>query len=137
MAKRVRQSRRGAAENVISPASPFIARKIPFFDVLTEDELDKIDAQVDWMIENVGVAFRDDPVALDIWQNAGVTPTGEHGDLIKADAKWIRSLCAQAPSQFTQISRNPDRNVVIGGQNQVFAPIYGAPFVRDLKGGRR
>ena len=89
------------------------------------------------MIENVGVAFRDDPVALDIWQNAGVTPTGEHGDLIKADAKWIRTLCAQAPSQFTQISRNPDRNVVIGGQNQVFAPIYGAPFVRDLKGGRR
>ena len=72
----VSANRAGVAENVISPASPFIAREIPFFDVLTEDELDKIDAQVDWMIENVGVAFRDDPVALDIWQNAGVTPTG-------------------------------------------------------------
>ena len=137
MAKRYRQSRRNTAENLVSPASPFIARKLPFFDPLHDEELDKIDAQVDWMIENVGVVFRDDPVALDIWKKAGVTPTGEHGDLIKADAKWIRSLCAQAPSQFTQIARNPERNVVIGGKNQVFAPIYGAPFVRDLKGGRR
>ena len=27
--------------------------------------------------------------------------------------------------------------MTIGGNHQVFAPIYGAPFVRDLKGGRR
>ena len=26
---------------------------------------------------------------------------------------------------------------MIGGDNQVFAPIYGAPFVRDLESGRR
>ena len=43
----------------------------------------------------------------------------------------------KAPSQFTQISRNPARNVTIGGNHQVFAPIYGAPFVRDLEKGRR
>lgn len=137
MAKRSRQSRRGSSGDQSILASPYIQRKIPFFDILNEEELEKIDAQVDWMIENIGVAFRDDPVALDIWRKAGVEPQGEHGDLIKADAKWIRSLCAQAPSQFTQISRNPERSVVIGGNNQVFAPIYGAPFVRDLKGGRR
>ena len=137
MARRERGNRRSeqSAQSVL--ASPYIQRKLPFFDVLNEEELQKIDDQVDWMIENVGVAFRDDPVALDIWKKAGVTPTGEHGDLIKADAKWIRELCAKAPSQFTQISRNPERSVVIGGNNQVFAPIYGAPFVRDLKGGRR
>ena len=135
MAKRSRQSRRGSSGDQSILASPYIQRKIPFFDILNEEELEKIDAQVDWMIENIGVAFRDDPVALDIWRKAGVEPQGEHGDLIKADAKWIRSLCAQAPSQFTQISRNPERSVVIGGNNQVFAPIYGAPFVRDLKGG--
>ncbi len=35
------------------------------------------------------------------------------------------------------MARNPARNVTIGGNNQVFAPIYGAPFVRDLHGGRR
>jgi len=42
-----------------------------------------------------------------------------------------------APSEFTQLARNPARSVTIGGNNQVFAPIYGAPFARDLGGGRR
>ena len=137
MAKRTRPARRTSASSQTALASPYIQRKLPFFDVLTEEEMCRIDEQVDWMLENVGVAFRDDPVALDIWRKAGVTPTGPYGDLIKADAQWIRSLVAKAPSQFTQHSRNPERSVVIGGTNQVFAPIYGAPFVRDLHGGRR
>ena len=137
MAKRTRSARRTSASSQAALASPYIQRKLPFFDVLTEEEMCRIDEQVDWMLENVGVAFRDDPVALDIWRKAGVTPTGPNGDLIKADAQWIRSLVAKAPSQFTQHSRNPERSVVIGGTNQVFAPIYGAPFVRDLHGGRR
>ena len=137
MVKRSLQARRGASGDASSLSSPYIRRKLPFFDPLDEADLVKIDAQVDWMIENIGIAFRDDPKALEIWRKAGVTSQGEQGDIIKADAQWIRSLCAQAPSQFTQISRNPDRSVVIGGNNQVFAPIYGAPFVRDLEGGRR
>ena len=99
--------------------------------------LEKVEAQVDWILENVGCAFRDDPVALEIWRKAGVEPSGPEGDLIKADAKWIRELCSKAPAQFTQHARNPDRSVVIGGKNQVFAPVYGSPFVRDLEGGRR
>jgi len=69
-----------------------------------------------------------------IWQAAGVKMVG---DKVFADAKWVREKCAQAPRQFTQLARNPARSVTIGGRNQVFAPIYGAPFVRDLEGGRR
>jgi trimethylamine--corrinoid protein Co-methyltransferase len=60
-----------------------------------------------------------------------------NGDLIRADAKWVRALCAQVPSEFVQHARNPERSVVIGGNNQVFAPVFGPPFVRDLHGGRR
>lgn len=137
MARRPRSERRSKQARVSSPPSPYIKRVLPYYDVMDEAQIEKLEAQVDWMLENVGVAFRDDPVALDIWRKAGVKPGGEHGDLIKADAQWIRSLCAQAPQQFTQHARNPERSVVIGGSNQVFAPIYGAPFVRDLEGGRR
>ena len=137
MARRNRVQRGADTGNQSHLASPYIKRVIPYFDLLPEEELVKLDAQVDWMIENIGVAFRDDPVSLAIWRKAGITPTGPHGDLIKADAKWIRQLCAKAPSHFTQHARNPDRNVVIGDGSQVFAPIYGAPFVRDLENGRR
>lgn len=137
MVRRARASRQRTETSPSTIASPYIKRVIPFFDILDESQLETLDNQVDWMIENVGVAFRDDPTSLDVWREAGVVPVGEHGDLIKADAKWIRELCALAPSEFTQHARNPERSVVIGGINQVFAPIYGAPFVRDLEGGRR
>ena len=61
MAKRTRSSRRHSAQQQVALASPYIQRKLPFFDVLTEDEMVRIDQQVDWMIENIGVAFRMTP----------------------------------------------------------------------------
>ena len=134
---RRRRSERRNCKEIFGGASPHIKRSIPFFDILDEDKLEIIEGQVDWLIENIGIAFRDDPAALSIWQRAGVKPCGEYQDLIRADANWIRQLCSNAPSEFTQHARNPKRSVTIGGVNQVFAPIYGAPFVRDMKDGRR
>lgn len=134
MARRNRPSKDRLADQAKVQASPYIQRKLPFFDPLDEEGLVMLDAQVDWILQEVGIAFRDDPEALEIWRKAGVKPDG---DIIKAPADLIRSLCAKAPREFTQVARNPDRSVVIGGNNQVFAPIYGAPFVRDLHGGRR
>ena len=56
-------------------------------------------------------------------------------------ARFPRGLCrswiSKAPSQFTQFARNPSRSVKIGGNNTVFAPVYGPPFVRALDGERR
>ncbi len=134
MARRNRVSRDRQSAQKGVPASPYIRRTMPFYDVLDEDGLVKLEEQVDWIIQDVGLAFRDDPEALRIWQKAGAKIDG---DIVRAPADWVRSLCTTAPSQFTQLARNRDRSVVIGGTNQVFAPIYGAPFVRDLHGGRR
>lgn len=134
MARRSRQSRSHSSEPGSVPASPYIQRKLAFFDPLTEEALTRLEAQVDWIFQDVGIAFRDDPQALDLWRREGARV---EGDIVRADAQWIRSLCAKAPKSFTQIARNPERSVVIGEGNQVFAPVYGAPFVRDLEGGRR
>lgn len=134
MARRSRMSRNRDMPEGSVAASPYIQRKLPFFDVLDEDQIAILEAQVDWVLQDVGIAYRDDPVALEQWRSAGAKI---EGDIVKAPADWIRSLCKTAPSEFTQLARNPERSVVIGGRNQVFAPIYGAPFVRDLHGGRR
>ena len=134
MARRAR-ARRDASEtqNTVAP-SPYIRRRLPFFDVLDEETMIKLERQVDWIFEDVGIDFRDDPEALRIWEEAGAKIDGCR---VRADASGIRALCAKAPREFQQVARNPERTVTIGGQNQVFAPIYGAPFVRDLQGGRR
>ena len=134
MARRARASRNRDIASSGVPASPYIRRTIPFFDVLDDTQIEKLEAQVDWILQDVGIAFRDDPEALELWRAEGATIDG---DIVRAPADWIRSLCAKAPTEFTQLARNPERSVVIGGRSQVFAPIYGAPFVRDLDGGRR
>ena len=118
-----RRSRRSSETRSTVPATPYIKRALPYFDPMDEEQAQKMEAQVDWILENVGIAFRDDPIALEIWKEAGFTPTGEFGDLIKADAQWVRAQCAKAPSQFVQHARNPAKSVTIGGTNQVIAPI--------------
>jgi trimethylamine--corrinoid protein Co-methyltransferase len=118
----------------VSPASPYIRRALPFFDPLDEDSLRKLEKQSDWLIQEIGLEFRDDPSALEIWKAAGADVRETR---VRAPADLIRALCRTAPGEFTQLARNPERSVRIGGANQVFAPVYGAPFVRDLEAGRR
>jgi trimethylamine--corrinoid protein Co-methyltransferase len=111
-----------------------VTRKIPFYEFLGEEGLVKLEDQADWLIQEVGIEFRDDPQALDIWKQAGADIKGTR---VRLDLGMARSLCKTAPSEFIQVARNPARNVRIGGSSQVFAPVYGPPFVRDLEGGRR
>lgn len=134
MARRARASRDRERNQSGAPPSPHIQRKLPFFDAVGEEQLEKLEAQVDWIIQDIGIAFRDDPEALDLWKAEGAKV---EGDVVRAPSDWIRALCAKTPCEFTQLARNRARSVQIGGPHQVFAPIYGAPFVRDLEGGRR
>ncbi len=134
MARRSQAVRTRRAAAGAPPAAPAIRRRLAYFDPLDEEEIVRLEAQVDWIVQDVGIAFRDDPAALALWRAEGASVDG---DTVRAPADWIRTLCAQAPRTFVQRARNPDRSVTIGGDAQVFAPIYGAPFVRDLERGRR
>ena len=111
-----------------------ILRKTPEYEVLDEEALSTIETNADTVLEEIGIEFRDDPEALEMWKDAGADVQDER---VHFPRGLCRSLIASAPSQFTQYARNPDRSVEIGGKNTVFAPVYGPPFVRDLDGGRR
>ncbi|MBT5343713.1 MAG: trimethylamine methyltransferase, partial [Acidiferrobacteraceae bacterium] len=127
MARRTRTARGRSKRSANTSLSGHIRRSLPFFEVLEEEQIVRLETQVDWIMQDVGIAFRDDPKALQLWQQHGAQI---EGDIVRAPADWVRDLCAKAPSQFTQLARNPARSVTIGGKHQVFAPIYGAPFVR-------
>ena len=76
----------------------------------------------------MGVEFMHDR-ALDLFRAAGQKVEGNN---VKFDPDWILAQVAQAPSEFTLQARNPNNNVIIGGDNMVFGGVYGPPFVRDL-----
>lgn len=102
--------------------------------MLDEEGLVKLENQADWLIQEIGLEFREDPNALETWKQAGADVLGTR---VRAPADLIRTLCKTAPSEFELVARNPARSVMIGGNNQVFCAVFGPPFVRDLEGGRR
>ncbi|MEM8850505.1 MAG: trimethylamine methyltransferase family protein [Pseudomonadota bacterium] len=110
-----------------------ITRAIPDFELLDDEALEIIERNAETILEEVGVAFVENPAALDRWREAGAEVRGE---IVHIPRGLARSLCQTAPSSFTQIARNPEKSVEIGGRNLVLAPVYGPPFVRDGTGRR-
>src|SRR6056297_628260 len=127
-------ARRAERTAVSIETARFITRNIPNFEILDDEALAIIEANAETVLEEIGVAFVENPEALKHWKEAGADVQGERVHIPRGLA---RKLCATAPSRFTQHARNSARNVEIGGNTLVCAPIYGPPFVRDMEGGRR
>jgi trimethylamine---corrinoid protein Co-methyltransferase len=114
---------------------PYITRKIPYYEVLAEEGLALLENNADTILQEIGIDFREDPEALELFRAAGADVQGER-------VRFPRGMCRgivqkSAPKMFVQHARNPARDVVIGGNNTVFAPAYGSPFIRNLDEGRR
>ena len=112
----------------------FIERNIPNIEILSTEALEIIEVNAETILEEIGVNFVNNPSALKLWKEAGGDVQGERVHIPKGLAS---KLCGTAPSRFVQHARNPENNVVIGGNSLVCAPVYGPPFVRDLAHGRR
>ncbi|MEQ9259926.1 MAG: trimethylamine methyltransferase family protein [Roseovarius sp.] len=127
-------ARRAERTAVSIETAKYIERNIPLFEVLNDEALEIIEHNAETVLEEIGVNFVSNPAALERWRNAGADVDGER---VRIPRGLARKLISTAPSQYTQHARNPERNVVVGGNSLVFAPVYGPPFVRDLDGGRR
>ncbi|MEM7117441.1 MAG: trimethylamine methyltransferase family protein [Chloroflexota bacterium] len=138
---RRRERRRGGRreKKAADPAASQIAKinqplhKIPPYELVSAEGLELVNDKSLEILSDVGVDYYDDE-AQAILKAHGVKMKG---DTAFFDREMIEEYVAKAPSQFTQIARNPANNVVIGGKHQCFAPVYGPPFVHDLDRGRR
>lgn len=130
-----RDAKRAARAARAANSVPYITRRIPYYEVLDEEGLTTLEHNADTILEEIGIDFREDPEALEIWKRAGADVRGER---VRFPRGMCRTLIQRtAPREFTQHARNPARSVVIGGKNTVFAPAYGSPFIRNLDEGRR
>ena len=126
---------RRAARAAPAPAIPYITRKVPVYDVLGEEGLELIEENAETILQEVGIDFREDEEALALWREAGADVRGER---VRFPRGMCRTLVQEnAPAQFIQHARNPERSVKVGGPHIVFVPAYGPPFVRSLDEGRR
>src|SRR5690606_23628201 len=97
--------RRGRASDVVAPvAAPYLSRRIPTYDILSEEGLALIEARADRLLEEVGVDVRGDAVSLELFRAAGAEVKGER---VRFPAGLCRAIiAASAPRQFRQHARN-------------------------------
>jgi trimethylamine---corrinoid protein Co-methyltransferase len=106
---------------------------MPFFEYFTQSEVKQIHETTLRVMEEAGLDFGYDP-ALKVLAEAGCKVEGRR---VFFPPKLVEEMVAKAPSEFTLYGRNPEKDVVIGGDHIAFIPCYGPPFVTDLDRGRR
>ena len=100
---------------------------------LTGQEMEKIHAASMDLLKNTGVAFNDDE-GLKIFKSNGFKVDGTK---VFFEEAQVNKALATCPNHFIVHARNPEKNVAIGGDDFVFLPGYGAPFVMDAQGNQR
>lgn len=85
------------------------------------------------VLRDVGVAFND-PEALEIFRHHGVRVEGKVAHPSEGD---VERALRTAPSRIRIEARDPAKSVEFGGDDFVFAPGYGVPFVTLPTGERR
>ncbi|MBF7096382.1 glycine betaine--corrinoid protein methyltransferase [Alkalibacter mobilis] len=106
---------------------------LPKFNILTEEQVQAIHENTMKIMEEVGVEFSYDP-AVEVFKKNGQKVEGHR---VFFDRKFVEEMVAKAPAQFVLHARNPENNLVCGGENTIYMPGYGAPFIHDANGKRR
>jgi trimethylamine---corrinoid protein Co-methyltransferase len=134
-------ARRAARTSTAVTQAGYVRRKIKLYEPFSDEQLELIEANAETVLQETGIDFYEDEEAVRMWQAAGADAKPSATDPKRFRVRFpkglVRSLIKTAPREYVQHARNPANNVAIGGNNTVFAPVYGPPFIRNLDEGRR
>lgn len=100
---------------------------------LDQAALDNIHAHSLDLLNTNGIRFPSKMV-LDIFKKQGLRVDGQTVFFSEDD---IENALSSVPSSFTIHARNPEKNIVVGGNHYVTAPGYGPPFIIEPTGEKR
>lgn len=106
---------------------------LPKFNVLTPDQVSAVHDHTMKILAEIGVEFGYEP-ALEVFRKHGQRVEGKK---VYFQREFVEAQVKKAPAQFTLHARNPENNLTCGGENIIYMPGYGAPFVHEADGTRR
>jgi trimethylamine---corrinoid protein Co-methyltransferase len=129
--------RKPRAETQDATNAPFrqLQSHWPPLDVLSPDDLARIHNASMQILESTGIEILD-AEALSIFARAGAR-VDVAAKRVWPDRDLMMRAMATAPPIFTLHARNPDRNILIGGNNIVFSPVGGQAYSTNYERGRR
>jgi len=103
--------------------------------ILSEDQIEAIHGASMHILENFGIEVMS-PRALALFEKAGATVDCANQN-VRLDRGLVAEALKTAPSLYTLTPRNPERKIVLGGNNINFTLVAGPPNVHDMERGRR
>ena len=86
--ERGRKGRRIARATSTVDAPPYITRKIPVYELASEELLTLVEENTEIVLEEIGIDFRDDPQALQLFRDAGALVEEER-------VRFPRGMCRE------------------------------------------
>lgn len=100
------------------------------YAILSDEELLLIEKNTDYILENIGIDLHDDPISIETLKALGASAKNNR---VTVCGKTLRGFIKKhAPSHFTWRGQTESANVVIGGVEQIFAPVYGPPEIHRV-----
>ncbi len=106
---------------------------IPKFDVLTQEQVEKIHAESIRILEEVGVEFTYDP-AIEVFKEQGLKTEGHR---VYFTGDFVEKKMKEAPAEFKLHARNPEYTVNCNHTDIILTPSYGPPYIYEANGDRR
>jgi trimethylamine--corrinoid protein Co-methyltransferase len=134
-ARRTRRdvNRRPASSAIAQQARVKSRRPFPPTRLISDDQVESIHQASLKVLAEIGMDFMW-PEARERLRQAGARIDGER---VRFDPAMVEELIAHAPSTFAVHARNPERNLVIGGDNIAFGTVGSPPNCHDMDNGRR
>jgi trimethylamine--corrinoid protein Co-methyltransferase len=105
------------------------------FELLSQDALESIHQAALSILRDTGMIVLSKP-ACERYRTAGCD-IDEADNRVRFEPGLVEALVAQAPSSFTLLARNPEKNIKIGDGCAVFTSVGGPAYVMDSDKGRR
>ena len=112
---------------VVNPYAPM--------EILSADQLEAIHLTSLRILEEIGIELMS-PAARAALRAVGAE-VDEATGTVRLDRAVVERALATTPERFTLTSRNPAKQLQMGGRDMAFGLVAGPPFVHDCERGRR
>ncbi len=112
---------------VVNPYAPM--------EILSADQLEAIHLTSLRILEEIGIELMS-PAARAAMRAVGAE-VDEATGTVRLDRAIVERALATTPERFTLTSRNPAKQLQMGGRDMAFGLVAGPPFVHDCERGRR
>jgi trimethylamine--corrinoid protein Co-methyltransferase len=131
-----RRSKAGRSSGGI-PQLPWqrVANPYQPMQLLNEEQMDKLHRTSMRILSELGIQVMGEKV-MRIFEAAGAI-VDRSASTVRIDESIVAEAVRRAPSSFTITSRNPQKEIKIGGNALVFGLVAGPPNVHDRVNGRR